>query len=378
MIPAVLVLGCGVTPDGRPDESFQDRLDMALHVIERFGVTLAIIAGRGVLPIAAKCEQCGQGLPPVAPNPAGKTEAEIGEQYLRKRKISDSVLVLKETISMETLGNYIFSTSAFLQPLRVSKVVTVTSPGHSNRCHHYANRLWANLRNPIEQIVVHGGQLSRKTEMEELARSDFPLDFIQSPMTGTLEGALDWVKERNPEKAKTYGTLAEADAQLQLQFGADLRTLVRMLNDGSELSRWIDRFMHPDELRRRREMYRQFVDGQDIAAGDCSTVFQSIAQLGLLIGSEFTESMSQLINHHVPIKFHRIFAGRWPPEAENPELRRGFMKMVVLAVDYVAEMQGRPVVEIRAGQGSDLRPVSITKDEMLQMKAKAENVLAAI
>ena len=90
MIPAVLVLGCGVTPDGLPGEAFQDRLDMALNVIERFGVTLAIIAGRGVSPNDSK-----------KPNHPGMTEADIGEQYLLKRGLHHSVLVLRETISTQ-------------------------------------------------------------------------------------------------------------------------------------------------------------------------------------------------------------------------------------------------------------------------------------
>lgn len=379
MIPAVLVLGCGVTRDGLPSELFQDRLDMAINVIEQFGVNLAIIAGRGALPKHSPED-------PDIPNPPGRTEADIGEWYLRKRGIApDSVRLLKETFSMETLGNYIFATWAFLQPLRVSKVVTVTSPGHSNRCQHYASRLWASLPNRIEHIVVHGGQISRTTEMGELARSDFVWDFINSDNTSTLAGALDWIKRTHENKCKDYPTLEEAKDALQHQLGSELQQLVTALEDSaSKLGRWTNEFTSEGELLRRRRMYRvsvqklrgpsqQGTGPRDlITEDDCSRVFRPIAELGLhTLENEQAKRMSQMLVHHIPIKFWRIFQDHFSLEQQDHELCRGFMRMLVLAIEYVTEKQHRQVVEIRAGQGEDLTPITITKTDMDQMKQEA-------
>ncbi len=383
MIPAILVLGCGVTRDGLPGDAFQDRLNMSLDIIERFGVSLAIIAGRGCSPEDRK-----------TPNPPGRTEADIGARYLYKRGLDRrSVLLLKETLSMETLGNYIFATSAFLEPLRVSKVVTVTSPGHSNRCHQYASHLWATLPpdRRIEHVVVHGGQLSRSTELEELAQSDFVWDFKLSSIA-SLQDALDWIRRRHGKCSGYPETLDSANRDLQYQLDqqaglADVVKLLRQPNSGVRV--WVDRFTAPHEIQRRRRMYRVFVEEERrqanapeqegwqardvITRDDCLSVFQLIGEFGLAIDNGVAPQVAQLLVHHIPIKFKRILEGRLPFGEQDPKLRRGFMKMVSLAVDYVRGQQHRQVVEIRAGQGDEAHiPFPITDGDMEKMKAEAD------
>jgi hypothetical protein len=82
-----------------------------------------------------------------------------------------------------------------------------------------------------------------------------------------------------------------------------------------------------------------------------------------------------MLVHHIPIKFAHIFRDRFDLTAQDPELRRGFMTMVKLSVDYV-KAQDRDVVRSRSGQGGPeaLEPFSIP--DLDEIKSDAMRVLS--
>jgi hypothetical protein len=362
MVPAVLVLGAGINEDGKPLEAFEARLDMAIKVVERFAAPLVIVAGRGGRknPVTDKYE----------PYPFSRTEASAGMEYLRSRGLkTPPVHVLQENLSTETVGNFVFASLGFLQPLRVNKVVTITSPGHSNRCHRYANRLWGTK---IEHVVIHAGPVSITTEMKELALSDYVSDFVSQPKTNTYEGALEFVRERNKDKCADYYSTDDARSHLLDQLATADGTLYKLVHElsdpTSKLFEWMNAFAHPHEIERRRRLYRAFVEKTDIRTGDCERVMTMLGELGVLARHRSDPGVCAWCVHQVPIKFRRIFDDDFLA-SQSTERRHSFEYILALCLDYLIKL-GRQYVEIRAGQGS-IAHVPIRLGDLPSMHAEA-------
>lgn len=115
----VLVLGCGLFPDGRLTLSLQSRLDAAYDALERYPDALCIVSG-------------GQGDNEPLP------EAQAMRDYLVSRGI-DGQRVVMERESRNTAENMRFS-AAIMERLGASGAAVVTNDFHVYRALHTARR----------------------------------------------------------------------------------------------------------------------------------------------------------------------------------------------------------------------------------------------
>lgn len=332
---------------------FKARLDAAAWLAKEFGATIVIVSGKG---------------------PHKTTEADLGGDYLeRQRRVPSFTIVLREKVSKETIGNYIFSTAAFIKPLRIGRVVTVTSPEQANRCHQIARHLWgAEVNHAVFTAIPKTRK--RKTniqsvtkalesdQLKDLKNDDFIADFIASGAPGFqyLPKHLRWLRVNYAaQTAKKYPTVARVSSASKsgplTEHG--WATIVRLLdNRHSQLTKWWNNYKRQAPMR--RQMYRAValndrrIKGGKLRPGLRRAVLLSIAELGRLAektSPAVNEGQIGLILHQVPIKFYHCFVEYKDFERVRPIDARRFKVVMRACLKHVLQSD-RPI-RVWVGQG---------------------------
>ncbi|NLM73873.1 MAG: YdcF family protein [Clostridiaceae bacterium] len=142
-VDTVIVLGCGIWPDGRPTQSLSSRLDRALSYYEENPHVNIIVSG-------------GQG--PNEPFP----EALTMKKYLIDRGVSEEKIIVEDK-STSTRENFEFSRALMDEPgNEIIKVVFVTNEFHVFRSRILAKRFGFDayaLSAPTPRVVLFNSYL---------------------------------------------------------------------------------------------------------------------------------------------------------------------------------------------------------------------------
>ncbi len=344
--------------------TFRARLDAAVTLAKEFKALIVIVSGKG-------------------PHET-KTEAALGYDYLKCR-LPAFTKILKEEYSNETIANYIFSTAAFIAPLRIARVVTVTSPEQSNRCHQIAQHLWGNrvthsVFSAIPETTNTVGksvkEILEKAQFEDLKRADFIADFLAS--TGvTLQDHLHWLCQ-NYEKwtmTQRYPSVLEVEEESkkgQLKEHGWGPLVGSLSNPESDLSKWWTRFS--EQGTARRQIYRALFEdegaGPDKAAASKAQLRRvallSIAELGHLAeraDNVLSDQQIGLILNYVPVKLYYCFEKTRDLEKVRKEDAHAFKKVLKVCLTYLKD-SGRMPVDIWPGQGMDANSRAYGEDEL--------------
>src|SRR3989344_1516068 len=146
---AIIVLFGGLEKDGRPHPWVISRLDKALEFSS--GSKFIILAGRGT---------------PHRPSPRDKNGFAIDEcvacaKYLISRGFNPKKIIL-ENISMDTIGNGYFTRFLIAEPMKLRKILIITSEFHMARSKEFFMRVYGLKPAPVE----------------------YKLEFVESPNVG--------------------------------------------------------------------------------------------------------------------------------------------------------------------------------------------------
>jgi hypothetical protein len=360
--------------EGELSDTFRSRLDGAVTVAEKFKAAIVIVSGRGPLPT--------------------KTEATLGYHYLKDR-LPSYTKILKEEYSNETIANYIFSTAAVIAPLKIARVVTVTSPEQANRCHQIAQHLWGNrvihsvfsaIPEPKNQDPESTKETLEKAQFDDLKRADFIADFLASGAV-TLQEHLNWLCQNYEDRQKTESYPSVLEVQQESKKG-QLRDhgwgpLVESLDDPtSELSKWWTRFSQQGTAR--RQIYRALCE-DTIEGAHASTrlnaqlrriVLLSIAEFGHLAErqNQMTDLEIGLILNYAPVKLYYALEGYRDLDKLNKEDATAFRRVLKACLMYLKK-SGRMPVEVWPGQGRNANSRDYGKDELESLLTQVSHEL---
>ena len=333
--------------NGDPAPHVQKRLAAALTLVKTYRIRWAILSGGPTLDNGLKSfnERCiGE-----TGKPTSETEASLAQRYWSEHcAIPSWLLILKDTISMETVGNVVFPVEAFIRPLEIYRILCVTSGFHVSRC----QKLYDSICRDVH-ATVFPTEYEEEAAYDHVPRGEHFVEGLCDHVTATVPARHVPSDHRNARSAAFQFVTSKHDRRDRLYQHVNLNECVKALEwpesalsirqtqEIPEIRNWLDkRWLLPTARSLRQEVadnYRMTTKVPPPLEAQTNMV-QTLAELGKLIFDEkvSTFAMKEMINTIAARQWFTFHLGKLLPK--NPtEQWRCVAMTVLLSIEFCQE-----------------------------------------